>query len=131
METALAEAPVLVPVTGGRGSADNGSDDEFEGRWLLRVGEAATRMAMSQSQLYSLIKQGLFPAVSISPSEKGGVRVRPGDVRDWIERGGVARTRERDPFAHAARSRRERVTERPSWLGGASRPARPNPIPSA
>lgn len=49
---------------------------------LLRIGEVASRINISRSLAYRLVKSGNIPSVHIGSS----VRVREGDLEEFIQR---------------------------------------------
>lgn len=49
---------------------------------LLKVEEVAEMIAMGRSKTYALIKEGAFPVVRLGPKT---IRVRPEDVRKWVD----------------------------------------------
>ena len=55
--------------------------DMGDGRWLLRVEEAAQLLGISRASLYGLIAKGDLPSVRIA----GCRRIHVGELREWLK----------------------------------------------
>ena len=55
---------------------------DIEGRWMLRIGEAAQLVGVSRSKMYVLVASGQVPSVTIGSSRRIHVKA----FREWMDK---------------------------------------------